>query len=475
MNSERRFKVIEIYLNEKIKNQRLNDILEKFKTNTKKLEITIKSSTRSCFNFRIVAPEVDELLLYLYTNSLDEIRSSSGQRLEFANFSKLRNLTINFLDEVQSVFTAISDDSLEKLTIFRSEINENVLQEFVSRQKKITKINLDPLGNINLDHLVLKELNIRKDFNNHASSFVSYQNRLNLLFENQSELRYLDINKVTEGPFTKICQLDKLESLRIEVNLEEMSCIENLSSLQNLIELELTDRSKSESEFWPGSIFLERVKLPKLQKLNLSTTDVIDPRIFTAMGRGMENLQKLCIGKGRISCLPRIIGSFQALKNLILAYLTPDAVTEDCVSTLCRQNKSLEKLSVYEVCGPKKSTYNVISACPNLKHLSLLFEDGVLNSDMIDFIKKLAFLESVDATSMQITFNDVHVTDHLHPLLTAIITHFRESKCLTKLYINRVPAFRKQSLENAFGKDIDKVVFDSNAEVQNSLGISKKK
>lgn len=387
-------------------------ILKKFTPHLKNVGIGYQTCS---IEFYLDIFNVISEVLELSLNLPDELQSTRPDAsLPLKKFSKLKRLNLYSRPSVQMLET-IPDDLLEELVIhYDCDDYIDEIQAFVNRQKKIVKLSTGSLGKIRTNQLVLKELTVLLDYCGQIASAA--------MFEKQHELRFLDIGVVNEKSFAKIYALGNLEYLSITMSGSDKSYIEGLNSLQNLRSLELRDCDRSESEFWPGSSFLRKVKLPYLQELVLQISDNLQPELFVALSQNMGHLRQLKTFGTQINLLPVIIENFQRLKVLEMNEIR-NAETSDYGTVPSVQNKSLEKLSLsFPMFLPKyeKPNYDAINACPNLKRLYLSGVDkNHLEGDYIQRRAQLTHLSIFAGSTKQDMEESVAIFSKIDPAFWA--------------------------------------------------------
>lgn len=460
MSSKRRLNDIAIILEHEdtTQNDKVFDVLKKFKPYMKNLEITVDSCTMDYYlNLLNAVSEVEKLIV-----EFPNVEASSHRPLVQVNeFFKLKSLDVIAFPGSQELFNAVPDDSLEELTKKATNISADSLQAFVNRQKRIKKLLLDPEVNINVDHLALEELE------NELEENSGYQGGLRALLDKQPELRMLHIGRVNDATFAEICKRGRFEELHVWLdNVAVKESITGLNNLQNLTVLALGDHEENELEFWPGSPFLSQLELPNLKELWLTIADDLDPQIFVDLNNNMPSLKELFIWNTKIlDFLPEIIEIFQSLKSLEVA---TDATHIHSVAS--RQNESLEKLNV-NVYGRTESwqpIYDTIDACPNLREITL-FGIHKLEAALLDCIRRQTQLTSL-------TLTVASEEDILDQTMTDIIKHFQESPNFVSLSFTDFPASKKPLVEDFFGGDVDKyvIVIEKYADGGTTLLLSKK-
>lgn len=464
----RRLSIICIFLQHETQVERVCAIIEKFRPFTTFIDIDVdRCSSHYYFSLVRAALDVDELRLRV-PSVLEETTQQPVVQLRL--FSKLKSLELyssgseneNFPDAFklcsQNLFHNITDDSLEVLSIYNvSEIFDEVfLQEFLNRQMKIESLEIDPPCYVSIDHLVLSELD-------NALDEKDVPGGLKALLDKQLKLCTLRLGNANDATFGKVCQMRNLESLCTSLDLEDKTSIERMNNLQNLTYLELIDDSESELEFWPGSLSLSQVKLPKLKSLQLSITDHLDPQLFVGLGLNMENLQELYINTMyRINFLPQVVENMKTLKNLTVLQSQDEVEANDFHSIPTHQNASVEILDIMVENGGTERwqpAYDAANACPNLK---IICFHGIRKVDagLFDCIQKHAQLKRFwfeYATSNVPEQN----TDEQDPLLIGIIEHFLNSPDFDWLQIREIPAFKKQLFEKCLAKVPDIVIINS--------------
>lgn len=348
---------------------RLFEILKKFQPHLKTIEVQdlFGFSREGFFNLLNAASGVEKLTLSYF----DFSTTAKRHLLQLKEFRNLKHLNIAYIPEIDSLFKAIPDDSLEVLLFNPQrhlEISDEILQAFLHRQRNIKTLGMSKQNDVNIDHLVLEQLRQELPVNSRHRNEDTWKP----LLEKQPELRFLSVGLIEDDTFETICQLSKLESLRVSLEwIEDFSSIEKLNSLQNLKELALKNEVISQIGIWRGSRFLGQVKMPNLQKLSLDIADHLIPQLFTNMARGMENLQELVVCNSGRDFLRTIIGNFKTLKTLKVDVRSDAAWEASNTVPLCR-NESLEVLEIrIKSLQPSQPLHDTINACPNLKSLIL--------------------------------------------------------------------------------------------------------
>lgn len=160
MNSKRQLSKISIYIKKerKIKTSRLLRILAKFKLNLRYLNIEFIPSfwcDQLWCDYLRYATEVEYLSLNLPLGRKRQRYSPAPPKL-----LKLKRLEVYKFSEAETLFDAISNDSLEELTFIDKyrRIDDKPLQAFLNRQNKIKKLSLHETSKVNIDHLVLEKI-----------------------------------------------------------------------------------------------------------------------------------------------------------------------------------------------------------------------------------------------------------------------------------------------------------------------------
>lgn len=401
MSSQRRLNVIRISCGEGQEKQaeRFIAILEKFKQTMKTLDVFVKCSWENGFALLRAASDVERLKLNLSNDS----ETPKRRRVELQEFGKVTSLEFHRCPGAETFFNAIRDGVLENLTIIgaRNEISDAVLQNFLAQQCNLTVLMIE--------------------------------------------------SDISDAIFRSVCQLRKLEKLTVSLAwYGDKSCIEDLSNLENLVELKLSDLHRH-GGVWPGSQFLSGVVLPNLLELELNI-ERLDPQVFTNMGAGMASLQQLKIDEVTIASLPQIIDSFQELTSLELW----DLWMQDIILVPPRRNESLQHLKLV-LRGSEESTYDFIAACPNLETLILKAGGGV-TSEMVACVRQLPHLTFFSFMDHRREDDIDRMLDKsLGPALVEIINHLLVSPSLVELELIGIPGVAQQFVEDCFEDDFDRI------------------
>lgn len=130
-------------------------------------------------------------------------------------------------------------------------------------------------------------------------------------------------------------------------------------------------RSLKELQLHCGGSILQRIVLPKLEKLTLVKA-ASESEYFSALSRNAPNLQHIEIKNRDISFLHTILEHCQTIKTLLvdLCFYGKDFSFQ----APSRQNLGLEELLLRkrDQLAPVGQFYDLINACPNLKRIQLL-------------------------------------------------------------------------------------------------------
>lgn len=429
---------------EEILNYRLIEIFGKFRRHLKRLKINLRTYSWDHYvSLMSAACDLEDLNLSFPA----ERDIAKNVAVPLKKFSKLKRLHLHSHTRVKHLLEAIPDNSLDEFSFDHTKLLDiSDIQEFVNRQKKIKKWSLHPLAKISIDELDLEQLTCTY----HEDQ---YSNGLNAVLRKQPELRHLTTFLISDATFDRVCRLRKLERLNIMLDsVEEKSSIGRLNNLLNLVYLELLDHSRYDVEFWPGSSFLGRLKLPKLQKMKLHIKEELDPELFVDLAGGVANLQELEIHSGRVRFLSQAIASLQSLKTFTVIQ-TIEVGTKVTVPT--RTNESIEKLHIcMPFCGGKPM-YDLINACPNVKQMALR-EFGRLDAGLLECVRRLAKLTNFYFTDR--SPRDFRMNEQLDPSLAGIIEHFLKTPNFAELFIDRIPDFKINLVKELIGNDVEKAV-----------------
>lgn len=282
--------------------ERLREIFFKFSLNIHRLELA--SSIL----------QEDEVLSLL--NILQKVEAITFYDVEFVGSESDKDLQLNHLRKfdfhlcnvkIPNVILKLPLNVLNSLTIENCILKKEKLHEIFENQRNIQELLFDPyyVSPASMNHLKLNKIKL-----------MCNRNVANIL-RNQPDLASLDLSRAHIGgnEFLEVCNLHKIENLKLWIDRVSSEILGNLSSLTTMTDCTI-NYDRLEVEYMRN---LTRIKIPSIRKLKIKFPRLkILPNNFIELSINMPHLKHLNISNQSVGVLGVLIESFINLETLII-------------------------------------------------------------------------------------------------------------------------------------------------------------
>ncbi len=383
---------------------------------------------------------------------------NSYTNVEISEFSNLKTLKIDYLNDENNLKEIAKFTNLENLSIDYLGTDKNTSLDFLSSLSKLKSLKIalgseTSIANTDIFYALpkIEKLSLDKAKNIKNIDFVNNMPKLHS-FE-LSDIPILDIE-----PLRNKVSLSELSLNDLDL-VEDLSPIESLTSLQKLKLVDMPDNADS---------------LPNLAKLTLLKDIEIDAQYVDSL-EGMSQIETL-IASSSFDSNPAILSTLTSLENLevdLYNFLHEEVIYELCLAISEHENLKSLKCNLLSV----SDTYNVTPLFKsknivdlNLNNTNMSAQDIYLDFSEVEdntSIKKLSL-----NNSMIIDINDNDGAKKLGAYADDFLSHFkgveelyiRENEIKSLAFVKYMPNLKTLDIGDNYITDVSPLLECKNLE-----------